>query len=83
MALTVIEVKHLICPDGQKKIKKSDGNGLYLLVKISGSKLWRMRYRFNSKYQELALGQYPKISLLEALNRAAKARAQLVQGVSC
>jgi hypothetical protein len=51
MALTAMEVKRLTCPEGQKQIKKSDGNGLYLLVKISGSKLLRMRYRFNGKYQ--------------------------------
>lgn len=82
MALTAMEVKRLTCPKGQKQIKKSDGNGLYLLVKISGSKLWRMRYRFNGKYQELALGQYPTIPLLEARNMAAHARAKLVQGIN-
>lgn len=59
MALTAMEVKRLTCPEGQKQIKKSDGNGLYLLVKTSGSKLWRLRFRYAGKYQELALGQYP------------------------
>ncbi len=82
MALTALEVKNLTCPEGQKLIKKSDGNGLYLLVKINGSKLWRMRYRFNNKYQELAFGQYPTIPLSEARNMADQARAQLVQGVN-
>lgn len=82
MALTAVEVKRLTCPEGQKQIKKSDGNGLYLLVKSSGSKLWRLRYRFGGKYQELALGGYPTIPLLEARNMAAHARAQLIQGVN-
>ena len=82
MALTAMDVKRLTCPEGQKQIKKSDGNGLYLLVKASGSKLWRLRYRFSGKYQELALGQYPMIPLLEARNMAAHARAQLVQGIN-
>ena len=27
-----------------KTIQLSDGNGLFLLIKSSGSKLWRMRY---------------------------------------
>jgi len=58
-----MEIKHLTCPEDKKQIKKSDGNGLYLLVKINGSKLWRMRYRFNGKHQELALGKYPTIPL--------------------
>ena len=82
MALTAIEVKRLSCPEGRKQVKKSDGNGLFLLVKSSGSKLWRMRYRFNNKHQELALGQYPTVSLAEARKMAAEARVLLVQGIN-
>lgn len=82
MALTAMEVKRLTCPEGQNQIKKSDGNGLYLLVKSSGSKLWRMRYRFGGKHQELAFGGYPTIPLLDAREMAAKARAQIVQGIN-
>ena len=65
----------LSCPEGRSQIKKSDGNGLFLLVKSNSSKLWRMRYRYAGKYQELALGQYPTIPLIEARNLAAQARA--------
>jgi len=82
MALTALEVKNSICPEGKKQTKKSDGNGLFLLIKSNGSKLWRMRYRFNNKHQELALGQYPTIPLVEARSMAAQARAQLVQGIN-
>lgn len=82
MALTAMEVKRLVCPDDKKQIKKSDGNGLNLLVKSNGSKLWRLRYRFNKKYQELALGKYPTIPLAEARSMADQARALLVQGIN-
>lgn len=82
MALTALEVKRLTCPEGQKQIKKSDGNGLYILVKANGSKLWRMRYRFNGKHQELAFGQYSTISLVEARRLATEARTLLVQGIN-
>ncbi len=41
-----------------------------------------MRYRYAGKYQELALGQYPTIPLIEARNMAAQARALLVQGIN-
>lgn len=82
MALTAMEVKRITCPEGKSQIKKSDGNGLYLLIKNNGSKLWRLRYRFNNKYQELALGKYPAIPLLEARNMTAQARTQLVQGIN-
>ncbi|MEE2729171.1 MAG: integrase arm-type DNA-binding domain-containing protein [Pseudomonadota bacterium] len=82
MALTAMDVKRLSCPEGKKQIKKSDGNGLFLLVKDNGSKLWRMRYRYNNKHQELALGSYPTIPLVEARNMTAQARALLVQGIN-
>ena len=82
MALTAIEVKNLTCPKGRKQFKKSDGNGLFLLIKSSGSKLWRLRYRFAGKYQELALGQYPTIPLAKARDMASDARALLVQGIN-
>jgi hypothetical protein len=82
MALTAMEVKRLTCPEDQTQIKKSDGNGLYILVKSSGSKLWRMRYRFNGKHQELALGQYPTVSLVDARALASNARLLLVQGIN-
>ena len=82
MALTAIEIKKLTCPDGKNQIKKSDGNGLFILVKSNGSKLWRLRYRYNGKRQELALGKYPTIPLVEARELAATARALLVQGIN-
>lgn len=82
MTLTALEVKKLTCPAGQDQCKKSDGNGLYLIVKSSGSKLWRLRYKFAGKHQELALGQYPTIPLVEARNMAVQARMKLVQGIN-
>ena len=36
MALTALEVKKLTCPEGKKQVKKSDGNGLNLLIKNNG-----------------------------------------------
>lgn len=38
MALTALEVKNISCPPDKKQIKKSDGNGLFLLVKNNGHK---------------------------------------------
>ena len=82
MALTAMEVNRFVCPEDKKQVKKSDGNGLFILAKSNGSKLWRLRYRFNSKYQELALGQYPTIPLIEARKLAVNARTLLVQGIN-
>jgi len=82
MALTIQEVKNISCPDDKSQIKRSDGNNLFLLVKSNGSKLWRLRFRHAGKYQEMALGKYPSISLSEARRLAEEARASLIHGIN-
>lgn len=82
MSLTAQEVKNIICPEGKSQIKRSDGNNLFLLVKINGSKLWRLRFRHAGKHQEMALGKYPSISLSEARKLAEEARASLIHGIN-
>jgi integrase len=82
MSLTAQEVKNISCPDSKSQIKKSDGNNLFLLVKNNGSKLWRLRFRHAGKYQEMALGKYPSISLSEARKLADEARASLIHGIN-
>lgn len=82
MPLTVQEVKNISCPDDKAQIKKSDGNNLFLLVKNGGSKLWRLRFRHAGKYQEMALGKYPSVSLSEARKMAEEARASLIHGIN-
>ncbi|MCB2382499.1 tyrosine-type recombinase/integrase [Shewanella sp. SR1] len=82
MPLTTLEVKKMICPDDKSQVKKSDGNNLFLLVKKSGVKLWRLRFRHAGKYQEMALGKYPSISLAEARRLAEEARASLIHGIN-
>lgn len=55
----------------------ADGNGLTLVVKPNGTKLWWLRYRFAGKAKTLSLGQYPLISLKDARERAYEARKLL------
>ncbi len=64
-----------------KPYKLADGEGLHLLVKPSGSKLWRWKYRFAGKEGLLALGVFPKVSLADARALHAEARALLLRGV--
>lgn len=40
--------------------------GLSVLVKFTGSKLWRYRYSFSGKRCMISLGKYPQISMKEA-----------------
>ena len=82
MPLTALEIKSITCPKDKAQIKKSDGNGLFLLIKINDSKLWRFRYKYADKHQEMALGKYPTISLSMARKMAEEARILLVQGIN-
>jgi integrase len=82
MSLTVQEVKNTSCPEGKSQLKKSDGNNLFLLVKSGGAKLWRLRFRYAGKYQEMALGKYPSVPLSEARKLAEEARASLINGIN-
>ena len=61
-----------------KPFKIADAEGLYVLVASSGSKMWRLAYRFNGKQKTLALGHYPEVSLLEA-RRAPNAAKRLLR----
>jgi integrase len=82
MPLKATEVKYLTCPSDKKQIKKADGNGLFILVKSNGSKLWRMKYKFAKKHQELALGKYPSVTLSDARKSTEEARSLLIQGIN-
>jgi len=63
-----------------KDYKMADGGGLYLLVRTTGSKFWRLKYRIGGKEKLLALGVYPDVSLSEARDRREQARKLLANG---
>ena len=64
-----------------KNVTLFDGGGLFLMVTPSGGKLWRFKYRYDSKQKLLAFGSYPEISLLDARKRRDEARGQLAHGI--
>jgi hypothetical protein len=53
-------------PKTDQTLKLSDGGGLQLWVKPSGSKLWHLAYRFGGKLRKLAIGSYPRAGLKKA-----------------
>jgi integrase len=67
-------------PKGQT-ISSADGDGLYLLVQPSGSKLWQLRYRFSEKENVLSFGRYPVVSLLDAREKRDEAKRLLAAHV--
>ena len=65
----------------ERDYKISDEKGLYLLVKKTGAKYWRLKYRVAGKEKLLALGVYPVVSLKEARERRDETRIVLANGL--
>jgi hypothetical protein len=66
---------------GEKPLKLFDGGGLFLLVKPSGSRQWRLKYRFDGKEKMISFGIYPGVSLSDARLQRSEARLLLDQGI--
>lgn len=66
----------------EKEYKLTDGHGLYLLVKPTGSKRWYLKYRFEGKESRTALGAYPLLSLAKAREKRDEIRLLIAEGVS-
>lgn len=66
---------------GERPIKMTDGDGLYLLLQPTGAKWWRFDYRFDGKRKTLSMGVYPDVSLKQARERREQARRLVAEGV--
>ena len=64
-----------------KTYKLADGKGLNLEVHPSGSKYWRLSYRFNKKQKTLALGVYQVVTLARAREKMLEAKRLLDEGI--
>ena len=64
----------------EKPYRLTDGQGLHLLVKPNGSKLWQQRYRFLGKENILSHGQYPAVGIAEARRKREEAKKLLADG---
>ena len=79
MPLSDLQIRKVKQKD--KAFRLSDGWGLVLAVKPSGSKLWQLRYRFMGKEKLLSLGRYPIVSLADARRKRDDARRLLDEGI--
>ncbi|NEX20925.1 integrase arm-type DNA-binding domain-containing protein [Thiorhodococcus mannitoliphagus] len=80
MPLTDTQIRNL--KPASKDYKKADSDGLYLLMKTSGAKWWRFKYRFDRLEKLLSLGVYPEVSLNEARTARDEARRLLARGIN-
>lgn len=66
----------------ERLYRLSDGDGLFLLVRPNGSKLWQLRYRFMEKEDVLSFGKYPHVALTDARRKRDDAKRLLVAGTN-
>lgn len=79
MPLTDTEIRKTTPRETQYRL--ADGGGMYLEVKPTGAKYWRLKYRFAGKEKVLALGVYPTVSLKDARAKRDAAKKLLTDGV--
>ncbi len=77
--LTEVAIKRAGFGNGPKK--RSDGHGLFLLLKENGAKYWRFAYAFGGSEKLLSLGVWPEVGLKEARETHQAARKLLAQGL--
>lgn len=66
-----------------KDLTLHDGDGLFMVVKTTGKKLWRFRYQRPSTKQctMLGLGGFPALSLADAIRLCADYLSLLANGI--
>jgi integrase len=80
MPLTKLECDRAACPADKPALRLADEKGMYLEVRATGGKYWRMKYRYSGKERLLALGVYPAVPLAQARKARDQAREALAQG---
>ena len=80
MALTDTAVRN--AKPKEKPYKLGDSGGLFVIIRPTGAKWWRLKYRFSRKEKQISLGIYPDVSLQEARRRRDEARQLLARGVN-
>lgn len=49
-------------PNIQRKNKLSDGNGLFLIIRETGTKMWQFDFKFLDKRYSMSFGIYPDVA---------------------
>ncbi|HTM81520.1 MAG TPA: integrase arm-type DNA-binding domain-containing protein [Asticcacaulis sp.] len=79
MALSDTVIRNAKGKDAPYKL--FDDGGLFMIVSPAGGKLWRLKYRFAGKEQQLTVGKYPAVGLKDARGKREEAKDLLAKGV--
>ena len=66
----------------EKEYKLSDGKGLFIVVKIDGTKYFRFDFSYGGKRKSTSFGIYPKTTLKEAREKREEAREFLSKNIN-
>lgn len=83
LATPLTDIKIKAAKPKEKPYQLADGEGMYLEILPSGSKVWRLAYRQPNRKTStrLTCGHYPEISLADARQWRADIRKMLTNGV--
>lgn len=79
LPLTDTEIKK--AQSKEKEYTLSDGNGLQLVIKTDGRKVWEVRYTIDGKPKKTTAGTYPTVSLKQARSKRDELKAKVSIGV--
>src|SRR3546814_11809463 len=79
MTLTHIKISN--AKPMEKAYKIADADALYLVVRPSGAKVWRMNYRHLGRQKTLYFGSWPDVGIASARELRDAARTQLLAGL--
>lgn len=77
--LTDLQLRAIKPSDKPQKVY--EGAGFYVYVSVAGAKIFRFDYTFLGKRKTLTIGKYPHTSLLDARDRANKARQSIASSI--
>lgn len=79
MSLTHIQISN--AKPKEKAYKMADADALYLVVRPSGAKVWRMNYRYLGRQKTLYFGPWPDVGIAAARELRDAARKLLLAGL--
>jgi integrase len=77
----ITDIKIKAAKPKERDYRISDGQGLCILIRTTGSKLWQFRYQFEGKPKTASLGPYPLITLAEAREKRDALRKGLLDSI--
>lgn len=79
MARAIHKLTDRTCKTSSRRGMLSDGGGLYLGIRASGSRSWSFVWKSDGKRYEMGLGPYPAVSLAKARMLAAENRQAVAE----